>query len=287
MTIIEDRRINGNEPASTIDAPPVATGRPAGSPSAVEAAGESDNRAAQQLKLVRTARRNSLAITMFIGMASFVLSFVSLSGLAASTAFPTTIWVLHLAWIWPLIVDGMIILATVGIVALSPYPEQRANRNYYWGVLVTFALISVAGNAWHAWLITGHLPIWMRCGAVAVACIPPLALLAATHSLVIQWRFNPTMPPDESSRAQARALAIAAERADKWDAVAAAIHERGLLSNQPSVKIAQVLRYLYDHRPPLSLRQIGAQSDIELHHDTVGKIRDAAKTVLAASSGSL
>jgi hypothetical protein len=35
----------------------------------------------------------------------------------------------------------------------------------------------------------------------------------------------------------------------------------------------------------MSLRQIGAQPSVQLHHDTVGKIRDAAKAVLGAASG--
>ena len=144
------------------------------------------------------------------------------------------------------------------------------------------------GNGWHAWLVTEHLPIWMRYGAVALASSVPVALLLATHSMAIQWRFNPTLPPDEASQAQAGALAIAAERADKWDAVAATIHEQGLVTSQPSATIAQVLRHLYDQRPKMSLRQIGAQPNVQLHHDTVGKIRDAAKTVLGpASSGDL
>jgi hypothetical protein len=63
----------------------------------------------------------------------------------------------------------------------------------------------------------------------------------------------------------------------KWDAVAAYIHEQGFLPSQPTAKIAEVLRFLYDRRPAMSLRAIGAQ--VGLHHDTVGKIRDAAGVV--------
>ncbi|MDT5184743.1 MAG: hypothetical protein QOI29_2901 [Mycobacterium sp.] len=288
MTILEDRRVAADDLPPVV-APPSTNGkRPPPIPAPPDSGAESavgEDQAAQQLRLVRTARRTSVAITVLIAIASFVLSFASLSELAATTAFPGRIWFLHLAWLWPVIVDGLIILATVGIVALSPYPDQRANRNYYWGVLVAFALVSVLGNGWHAWLVTEHLTTWMRYGAVALASSVPVALLVATHSMAIQWRFNPTMPPDEASHAQAGALAIAAERAGKWDAVAAAIHEQGLVTSQPSATIAQVLRYLYDQRPKMSLRQIGAQPTVQLHHDTVGKIRDAAKAVLGPASG--
>jgi hypothetical protein len=42
-----------------------------------------------------------------------------------------------------------------------------------------------------------------------------------------------------------------------------------------------VLRYLHDHPPPMSQRAIGAQ--VDLHHDTVGKIREAAAEVLGVA----
>jgi len=53
---------------------------------------------------------------------------------------------------------------------------------------------------------------------------------------------------------------------------------RGLLPSQSTAKIAEVLRYLYDERPTMSLRAIGEQ--VQLHHDKVGRIRDAAAAVL-------
>jgi hypothetical protein len=39
-------------------------------------------------------------------------------------------------WLWPLIIDGAIILATLGIVALAPYRDQLRNRGssaWFWG----------------------------------------------------------------------------------------------------------------------------------------------------------
>lgn len=132
MTILEDRRIAADE-LPPVAAPPSTNGKaaaPAPAPGAGAEPAVGEDQAEQQLKLVRTARRTNVAITILVAIVSFVLSFSSLSELAASTAFPGRIWILHLAWLWPVIVDGLIILATVGIVALSPYPDQRANRNY-------------------------------------------------------------------------------------------------------------------------------------------------------------
>jgi hypothetical protein len=181
--------------------------------------------------------------------------------------------------LWPVIVDGTIVLATMSIVALASYRHQRANRRFFWGVLCAAAVVSVSGNAVHA-LIPGAAPLVPWLSAV-IACVPPIALLATTHSLAILWRLRPDKTADPAAHMQESALAVAVSRFEKWDAVAAAIHERGLLTSHPTVKISEVLRYLHDHRPPMSQRAIGAQ--VDLHHDTVGKIRDAAAEVLGVA----
>jgi hypothetical protein len=111
-----------------------------------------------------------------------------------------------------------------------------------------------------------------------IACVPPVALLATTHTLAILWRLRPEKPVDPAAQVQETALAVAVSQTQKWDAVAAAIHDRGLLTTHPTAKISEVLRYLHDHRPTMSQRAIGAQ--VDLHHDTVGKVRAAAAEVL-------
>ena len=230
---------------------------------------------AARLSLVRWTRTTAVAITILIGVASFVLSFSSLCDLAARTAWPG--W---LAWLWPVIVDGTIILATMALVAFSAYPEQRNARRYFWVLLVLGAAVSVSGNAMHAVIPNPALPDrpfgdWF---AAAVACVPPIALVLLTHALSILWRFTPYEKQDEQAQLQDSAMALAAERLEKWDAVAAAVHERGLMTSQPTNKIADVLRLLHDEQPPLSLRQVGQR--VDLRHDTVGRIRDAARAVL-------
>jgi hypothetical protein len=69
------------------------------------------------------------------------------------------------SWLWPLIIDGTIILATLGIVALAPYRDQLRNRGFFWVVLGIAALVSVAATP-----CTPGLPqiSWRRgCGPVA------------------------------------------------------------------------------------------------------------------------
>jgi hypothetical protein len=225
---------------------------------------------------VRVTRAAAVLITVMIAVASFVLSFSSLWNLAARSAWPV-----RLAWLWPVIVDGTILLATMAIVALASHRYQRGNRRFFWAVLCAAAVVSVSGNAVHA-LIPGTAPLvsWLSAG---IACVPPIALLATTHSLAILWRLRPDRPMDAAAQIQESALAVAVSRVQKWDAVAAAIHERGLLTNHPTATISEVLRHLHDHTPPMSQRAIGAQ--VDLHHDTVGKIREAAAEVLGADGG--
>lgn len=231
------------------------------------------------LRLVRRSRTAAVWLTVGIATVSFVLSFNSLRSLAAITAWPG--WP---SWLSPLLLDGLIVLATLGIVSLAPYRDQFRNRVFLWAVLGVAALVSVGGNGLHAWLSTGQLVSWMRWGSAGLACVPPVALLATTHILGILWRFNPVPPPDGRSELRDRALELAAERMDRWEAAAAKLHEEGYCPSVPTDKIAGVLRYLYECRPALSLRAIGAKPDVGLHHDSVGKIRDAAAAVLGTAA---
>ncbi|CAN3132414.1 DUF2637 domain-containing protein (plasmid) [Mycobacterium sp. smrl_JER01] len=234
---------------------------------------------ASKLSLVRITRAAAVGITVLVAVFSFALSFSSLADLAARTVWPD-----KFAWLWPVIIDGTIVLATMALVTFSAYPEQRGPRRYFWALLTVGAAVSVAGNAVHAMLPDGRLPEQPlgSLGAAAVACVPPLALVLVTHGLSILWRFTPYEQPDETAQRREDALALAADRLERWEAVAAAIHERGQITSYPTAKIAAALRLLHDTQPPLALRQIGQRLD--LRHDTVARIRDAAKSVLAEST---
>jgi hypothetical protein len=263
MTAVADPPVNESESAVMPKSPFI---KPASATS-------SRNDVSEQAA-VRVTRAAAVIITVVIAVASFVLSFSSLWDLAARSAWPT-----RLAWLWPVIVDGTIVLATMAIVALAGHRQRRVNRRFFWAVLCAAALVSVSGNAVHA-LIPGRAALIPWLSAV-IACVPPIALLATTHSLAILWRLRPERFADAAAETQENALAVAISQVQKWDAVAAAIHERGLMTSQPTAKISEVLRYLHDHRPSMSQRAIGAQ--VDLHHDTVGKIREAAAEVLGVA----
>lgn len=138
----------------------------------------------------RWAAMTAVAGTVFIAAGAFWLSFTSLADLAARSGIGT-----GQAWAWPLIVDGIIVVATVAVVALA---GQRSAW-YPWALLVGGALVSVTANAIHA-VVAADADV-PRMLAASVAAVPPVVLLAITHLTVILTR---TADP-------ATALAAAAE----------------------------------------------------------------------------
>lgn len=120
---------------------------------------------------------SSASGTVLIACGAFWLSFVALADLARRSGIAR-----EQAWIWPLLVDGLIVVATVAAVAL----DRRPGAWYPWTLLTGGALVSVAANALHA-LVTADtdMPLLL---ASAVASVPPLVLLASTHLTVVLIR---------------------------------------------------------------------------------------------------
>ena len=129
---------------------------------------------------------SSASGTVLIGGGAFWLSFVSLADLARRSGI-----VPEHSWIWPLLVDGLIVVATVAAVALD---GDRAAW-YPWTLLILGALVSVAANAIHAVVSADtDMPLPL---AAAVASVPPLVLLASTHLTVVLIRSTRHQPIPE------------------------------------------------------------------------------------------
>ncbi|WP_194828753.1 DUF2637 domain-containing protein [Nocardia sp. XZ_19_231] len=128
----------------------------------------------QQSSGMRWARWSAVLVLIGIGAAAFVLSFAALQDLAIMGGTPR-----GLAWLFPVIVDGTIIQATMAVIALPP---KSAEHKWFSWILVGGAAVSVSSNSVHAYL-TGHS--W---GGALLAAIPPLALLIDTHGLVLLRR---------------------------------------------------------------------------------------------------
>jgi hypothetical protein len=123
----------------------------------------------------------SIIGTVLLGVGAFWLSFTALADLAsrAGTA-------VGLAWVWPLIVDGVIVIATMSVVALSPY--GRAATRYPWLLLAGAALVSITANITHALVAADDTVPGIV--AALVASVPPIVLLAATHLTVELGRYR-------------------------------------------------------------------------------------------------
>ncbi|WP_083883996.1 DUF2637 domain-containing protein [Nocardia higoensis] len=133
---------------------------------------------------MRYARWSAAAIIVGVGAAAFRLSYSTLKDLAVLAHIPA-----QDAWLFPLIVDGTILLATFGVL-VCPGRERR----FFLAVLVVGSAVSVAGNSLHAVANGQPLPAW---ASAIVAAIAPISLLADTHGLAVLFRVANHKPPPE------------------------------------------------------------------------------------------
>lgn len=139
----------------------------------------------------RLAVVTAVARTVLIALGAFWLSFTALADLARRSGIQA-----GQAWAWPLIVDGIIVVATVSVVALA---GQRGAW-YPWMLLAAGAIASVTANALHAVVAAdADVPGVL---VASVAAVPPLVSLAITHLTVILTRPLPEseepQPPAEN-----------------------------------------------------------------------------------------
>ncbi|WP_422117509.1 DUF2637 domain-containing protein [Brachybacterium sp. UNK5269] len=130
---------------------------------------------------VATATGGTVGIAGF----AFWLSFIALTDLARRSGVAE-----GQAWAWPLIVDGLIVVATVAAFAL----DGHRSAWYPWLLLIAATGVSVAGNVMHA-TVTAEpgVPALL---AGCVAAVPPLMLLASTHLTVVLIRSTRPQEPE-------------------------------------------------------------------------------------------
>ncbi|MBN9209744.1 MAG: DUF2637 domain-containing protein [Microbacterium ginsengisoli] len=154
---------------------------------------------------------SSVTGTLVLALGAFWLSFTTLQDLAIMAGIPV-----GQAWVWPLIVDGVILEATISVVALRN--QAPAARHYAWLLLASGAGVSVAANITHAIVAAdARVPAVV---AALVASVPPLVLLAMTHLTVeltrnaAPTRSDATPPAREDERAErTRPVSAGRERA--------------------------------------------------------------------------
>jgi Protein of unknown function (DUF2637) len=121
----------------------------------------------------------SAAGVLGIGAAAFLLSYDALHSLAVASGVRP-----GLARIWPGVLDGFIVVATLTVVAAK---RARQSTWYPWALVALFSAASVAFNILHA--LDKYLTAARWVGPLVFA-MPPLALVLATHLLLQQgaWK---------------------------------------------------------------------------------------------------
>ena len=152
------------------------------------------NLRAARLQLYGLLAAVLIAALLAVGITTgaFVLSFSVLKDLAVQGMLPAE----H-AWIFPAIVDGGILGATIAVIVLSKISGSAKGRNFFLCLLIAVVFVSVAGNAYHAYRAAQDAAQAIAAGAElgfnpltpsiapVIAVIPPLLVLAFTHGIGI------------------------------------------------------------------------------------------------------
>lgn len=142
-------------------------------------------------------------LSVIVAAAAFALSFSALADLARMTGiFPEP-----LPALLPIVIDVFMIQASYSLVVATAAGDQ-GSRHYHWCILAVSSSVSIVLNCYHAWVASGQvLPAAVSAG---IASIPPLALLASTHGLIVHLSTSPTATA-RASHAQSQVNAPSSE----------------------------------------------------------------------------
>jgi hypothetical protein len=121
----------------------------------------------------RWTYRISATGVLVLAAAAFTLSYDALHQLALDSRIRP-----HLAWLWPVVIDGTIVVALLTVLAAN---RAARRAGYPWALAALFSAASVAFNIAHA----PDRPV-----AQLVFAMAPVALVLTTHLLMQQvgWR---------------------------------------------------------------------------------------------------
>ncbi|QIX48961.1 MULTISPECIES: DUF2637 domain-containing protein [Rhodococcus] len=119
---------------------------------------------------MKRAHSTDAYLTVTIAALAFLLSYTKLVDLALRAGYGA-----YAAHVWPLIVDGITIVATRGVLRLT------GSRRYAWTLLAAGTGVSMTAAVGSQVLPPGPLP---PLAAAAVSVVPPLCLLVAPHLAV-------------------------------------------------------------------------------------------------------
>jgi hypothetical protein len=125
----------------------------------------------------RWTYRVSAASVLVLAAAAFTLSYDALHQLALDSRVRP-----GLAWLWPVVIDGTIVVALLTVLAAK---RAAARTSYPWTLAGLFSAASVAFNIAHA----PDRPV-----ARLVFAMAPVALVLTTHLLMQQASWRPQRP---------------------------------------------------------------------------------------------
>lgn len=135
-----------------------------------------------------------------VGVTAAVWSFTSLSALAELVGITHTIalplgLIVHISWGLPLTIDVLAVVATrVWLRGTAPVEAIRYSRFLAWAAILS----SVAGNAYHGWLVGGRLD------TVIISGVPAVVIGVLVHLAVLVGRPQPTDPPTDTAAVEER-----------------------------------------------------------------------------------
>ncbi|RYD82366.1 MAG: DUF2637 domain-containing protein [Verrucomicrobiaceae bacterium] len=200
---------------------------------------QANSPSSQRERLESTIGKLTAGLVTFLAVAAFGLSFEALRDLAIVSGGMKK----GVAWLFPLIVDGGIIVFSLG--ALRANVTGSRDRRWFVGLVIVVTLFSVVLNVAHS-----------KGGAVPalIASVPPVLLFLAFESLMRQCQGlfpqqfpvkRPTRPKPSDARTTSPSPSDGAADRQKQ---AVAMAERGISRNQIArdVKMspATVRRYL-------------------------------------------
>ena len=138
-------------------------------------------------------------VVLLVATGAAILSFDALTSLAVAAGVGE-----NLAWMWAVVIDGFILVATIAAFTLK---DRGLKVVWYpWTTLGVFVILSMVGNGFHAAIAETDYKLPLEV-AVIVTAIPPIALFMAIHMLIVM-----TAPTEEEKKLKARHAAQLARK---------------------------------------------------------------------------
>lgn len=273
MTVLQDTptaEINGAEIHAGRECRPVAPGSRLHIAGAAGDASPAPVEAKRRVDSLLVIWLQSLVITALVGGAAVALSFQSLADLASRQQMYSQ----KLSYLWPGLVDGTIMLATMALVLLAARGDvPRQHRQFYWVVLGTASVVSIGGNiADHLLSHNVGLPVWLT---VIIAAVPPCSVLADVHGAMILGRLRAAKTSPGFGIQPAGEVSAGAYR----DATAVLIKHRNpdvkCIAERSVSEISEILGLVDEGQSQRSIKRLTGVS----HHRIIGTIAKAAAEV--------